>query len=145
MRGTVVSLRPAPLLLLAVALVTGCGGTSYAAKADAVCEKYTKQTNALGQPKSISELAVIADKTLPILDRAAKELSALDPPPDKRGLATQWLQQFATVRGDLREIRDRARTGDKAGMTAVVLRAQHDNARANELGTRLGFKVCNKN
>jgi hypothetical protein len=145
MRDTVVSVRRAFLLVLAAALVAGCGGKSYAAKADAICSKYSKQTNALGRPKNIAELAVVADRTLPILDRAAKELAALEPPADKRATVEQWLAQFSTLRADLRDIRDRARAGDKTGMTAVALHAQQDNAKANELGTRLGFKVCNKN
>jgi hypothetical protein len=145
MRDTVVSVRCAPVLVLAVALVAGCGGKSYTAQADAICSNYSKQTNALGKPKSIAKLAVVADRTLPILDRAAKELGALKPPAAKRTAVQQWLAQFGRLRADLRDIRDRAKAGDKTGMTAVALRAQQDNARANELGTRLGFKVCNKN
>jgi hypothetical protein len=45
----------------------------------------------------------------------------------------------------VREIRDKARAGDRASVTAIALRAQQDNAKANQLGTRLGFKVCNRN
>lgn len=146
MRDTVVSVGRAPFLVLAVAIVAGCGGnSSYAAKADAICGKYAKQTNALGKPTNIAELADVADKTLPILDRAASELGALEPPPGKRAAAEQWLAQFRQLREDLREIRDRARDRDAKGVTASALRAQQDNAKANELGTRLGFKVCNKN
>jgi hypothetical protein len=146
MRDTVVSVRRASFLVVAVALAAGCGGAkSYAAKADAICKKYTKQTSALGRPKDLAGLVAVADKTLPIVDRAARELAALEPPPDKRATAAQWLAQFRTLRADLREIRDKARAGDSKGLTAVALRAQQDNAKANELGTRLGFKVCNKN
>jgi hypothetical protein len=145
MRDTVVSVRRALLLVPVVALVAGCGEKSYAAKADAICKTYTKQTTALGRPKSIAELAVVADKTLPLLDRAGKELAALDPPPDKRAAAKEWLAQFDVLRADVREIRDKARAGDRASVTAIALRAQQDNAKANQLGTRLGFKVCNRN
>jgi hypothetical protein len=146
MRGTVVRVWRAPVFLLSIALVAGCGGSkSYAAKADAVCKKYTKQTRALGNPSNMAELATIADKTLPILDSAAKELAALQPPPDEKAAAGRWLAQFATLRADLREIRDKAKAGDTAGVTAIALKAQKDNTKANELGTRLGFKVCNQN
>jgi uncharacterized lipoprotein len=146
MRDTVERVRRATLLVAAVALVAGCGGgKSYTAKADAICKKYAKQTSALGQPTNVAELAAVADKTLPILDRAAKELAALQPPPDKRAPAERWLAQFRTLRADLREIRDQARAGNSAGLTAAARRAQQDNAKANELATRLGFDVCNKN
>jgi hypothetical protein len=140
-----VSVRRAPFLVLAVALLAGCGGKSYTAKADAICKKYTKETTALGTPSNIAELAVVADKTLPILDRAARELAALEPPAGKRAAAEQWLAQFGKLRTDLREIRDKARAGDATGVTTIALQAQQDNAKANELGTRLGLKVCNKN
>jgi hypothetical protein len=146
MRDTVVSVRRTAFLVLVVALVAGCGGTkSYTASADAICKKYTKQTTALGTPKTIAEIAVVADKTLPILEQAEKELRSLEPPPDKRAAVGQWLAQFRTVKTDVREIRDKAQAGDPAGVTAVALRAQRDNAKANALGTRLGFKVCNRN
>jgi hypothetical protein len=150
MRDTVVSVRLVSLLILVAALLAGCGGgeKSYTEKADAICKKYTKETNALGNPTSItniSELADLADKTLPILDRAEKELAALEPPPEKRAAVQEWLDQFGKLRSDVREIRDKAKAGDKSGVTAIALQAQQDNAKANDLGTRLGFKVCNKN
>ncbi|TML97009.1 MAG: hypothetical protein E6G03_03700 [Actinobacteria bacterium] len=146
MRDTVVSVLRAACLLLGIAAVAGCGGSGgYAAKADAICKKYTKQTNAFPKPSNVAELADVADRTLPILDRAAKELGALEPPVGKRAAADRWLAQFRKLREDLREIRDRARTGDTKGVAAVAVRAQQDSARANELGTRLGFKVCNRN
>ena len=145
MGETVVRVRRALLLVPVVALVAGCGGKSYPEKADAICKKNTKQTTALGTPKSIAELAVVADKTLPLLDRAAKELAALEPPPDDASAARQCLAQFDVHRQDVRQIRDKPQAGDRAGVTAIALRSQQDNAKANALGTRLGFKVCNKN
>lgn len=146
MRDTVVSVRHIAFVVVVAAFVAGCGGRkSYTAKADAICEKYAKQTSALGTPKTIAEVATVADRSLPILDQAELELRALEPPPEKHAAVAQWLSQFRTVKADVRELRDKARTGDRAAVTAVALRAQQDNAKANELGTRLGFKVCNKN
>jgi hypothetical protein len=146
MRDTVMSVRRAPFLLLVVALAAGCGGSkSYASKADAICKKFTKQTSALGRPANVTELASVADKTLPLLDQAAKQLATLQPPPDKKPEARQWLAQLGVLRADLREIRDKAKSGDTAGLGSVALKAQQDNAKANDLGRRLGFKVCDKN
>ena len=145
MRDTVVSVLRAAFLVLGIAVLAGCGGKSYTAQADAICKKYTKQTSAFAKPTNIADLAVLADKTLPILDKAANELGALEPPPEKRAAADRWLAQFRKLREDVREIRDRARARDLKGVTTIALRAQQDNAKANDLGTRLGFKVCNKN
>jgi hypothetical protein len=146
MRGTVVSVRRATFVLLLVVLAAGCGGNkSYAAKADSICKKFTKETSALGQPTNIGELATVADKTLPLLDQAARELAALQPPPDKQAAAKQWLAQLGVLRADLRVIRDKAKSGDTAALGTAALKAQRDNARANELGRGLGFKVCDRN
>jgi hypothetical protein len=129
-----------------VALTAACGESkSYASQADAICKKFTKQTSALGQPTNITELATVAEKTLPLLDQAAKELAALEPPPDQKAEAQQWLAQLGVLRADLREIRDKAKSGDTGALAAVALKAQQDNAKANDLGRRLGFKVCDKN
>jgi hypothetical protein len=146
MRDTVMSVRRAPVLLLVVVLAAACGGSkSYASKADAICKKFTKQTMGLGQPTNITELASVADKTLPLLDQAANQLAALQPPADQKAEAEQWLAQLGVLRADLREIRDKAKNGDTAGLATVALKAQRDNAKANDLGRRLGFKVCDKN
>lgn len=146
MRDTVVSVRRAPVLLVVVALAAACGGSaSYASKADAICKKFTKQTSALGRPANVTELASVATKTLPLLDQAARELAALQPPAGQKTKAQQWLAQLGVLRADLREIRDKARSGDTAGLATIALKAQQDNAKANDLGRGLGFKVCDKN
>ena len=153
MRDTVVSVWRAPYLLLAIVVVAGCGGgsgdgrltkQSYAAKADAICTKYRMQTGALPNPTNTAQLVNVVDKTLPILDSALKDLRALTPPADERAAADQWLAQFGKLTNDLRQIRDKAATQDLQGVAAVARRAQRDNAKSNELGTRLGFKVCNQ-
>ena len=152
MRDTVVSVWRAPYLVVAIVLLAGCGGSSgnrltkegYAAKADAVCKKYRKETSGLPNPSNIAELAIIADKTLPILDKAINELRALEPPADEQATADQWLAQFGKLKDDLQEIRDKAKTGDLQGVQAIVPRTKRDTAKSNELGTRLGFTVCNQ-
>src|SRR5205823_8328534 len=65
MRDTVVSVLRAACLVLGIAILAGCGAKSYTAQADAICKKYTKQTNAFAKPTNIDELAALADKTLP--------------------------------------------------------------------------------
>ena len=91
MRGTVVSVRRAPYLLLLVALAAACGGSkSYAAKADSICKKFTKETSALGRPTNITELAAVADKTLPLLDQAATYRCPVRPGAERRPPSRVW-------------------------------------------------------
>ena len=138
--------------MLAVALVAGCGGgggkrltrDEYATKADAICGKYTQQTKALANPTNLSDLAGVADKTLPILDHAISDLRKLKPPADEQSTVDQWLTQVENLKGDLQEIRDKAKTSDVQGVQAVVPRATQDNKQSNQLATQLGMKICNQ-
>ncbi|HEY8792122.1 MAG TPA: hypothetical protein VIL96_04505 [Gaiellaceae bacterium] len=147
-------MRRAPLIALALVFVLpGCGGGSskaltkeeYAAKADAICGKYNQQTKALASPKTLSDLATVADQTLPILDHALKDFGKLQPPAAEKALADQWVAQVTNLKEDLQRIRDKAKTGDVKAVQQVVPRAQDDNSRSNQLATKLGMSVCNKN
>jgi hypothetical protein len=153
MAVTVVVVRRAALFVLAVVvLLPGCGdgnGTpltkeEYASKADAICGKYNEQIKSFANPKNLSDLAKVADKTLPILDQAIGDLDKLQPPASQRALADQWLTQVRGLKGDLQEIRDKAKTGDMKGVQAVVPKATDHNAKSNELASQLGMSVCNK-
>jgi hypothetical protein len=137
--------RRAIPLLLAVVFAAACGGgTSYAAKADAVCTKYKQKTNVLSRPASLSGLAILAHKTLPLLRSARRELGALAPPEDKQATATAWLHQFDVLIGDIEKIGDAATANDSAAVRKIAAAALKHNQRANELAAQLGMTVCNK-
>jgi hypothetical protein len=145
-------------LLLALVAVSGCGGSSngqaltrdqYATKADAICGKYKRQTEALGRIATPAELASAADKVLSVLRRARGELRDLEPPANEppaneRATANAWLAQFDVIIDDVEKIRDKAKANDVEGVRALAQPALQHNARANELATRLGMTVCNK-
>jgi hypothetical protein len=146
--------RRTPFLLLAVLFAAGCGGgggsserltrADYAKKADAICGKYSQQTNALANPSNLSDLADVADKTIPILDNALNDLHKLKPPADEQAIADQWLAEVEKLKGDLEELRDKAKDKDLKGVQAVVPTATEHNRKANQLATQLGMTVCNK-
>jgi hypothetical protein len=136
-----------------VLVVSGCGGSGsgkpltkeqYASKADDVCGKYNEQIKKFSNPKNLSDLAKVADRTLPILDQAITDLDKLQPPPSEKALADQWLAQVRGLKGDLQEIRDKAKAGDMQGVQAVVPKATEHNSQSNALARRLGMSVCNK-
>jgi hypothetical protein len=145
-------MRRAALTLALVVLLPACGGASgkpltkeeYASKADALCGKYNEQIKSFANPKNLSDLAKVADKTLPILDQAIGDLSKLKPPASEKALADQWLTQVRGLKDDLKEIRDKAKTGDMLGVQAIVPKATHHNAQSNALAGQLGMSVCNK-
>ncbi len=145
-------MRRAAFALVTILVLAGCGGggggerltrAEFASKADAICGKYNQQTKALENPTNLSDLAKVADKTIPILDNALKDLRKLKPPEDEQAKVDQWLQQVENLKGDLTEIRDKADDNDMQGVQAVVPKADQHNTRANELATQLGMHVCN--
>jgi hypothetical protein len=143
--------RQAFSLVLVIALLAGCGGgskrlsrTEYASKADAICGKYSQETKALANPSNLKDLATVAEKTLPILDKAIGDLRKLKPPTDEQATVDAWLAQVANLKGDLAEIRDKAKSNDLQGVQAVVPKAAEHNRASNQLASRLGMSVCNK-
>ena len=146
-------MRRAALIALAlVVLLPGCGGANgkpltkedYASKADAICGKYNQQVKLLANPKNLSDLAKVADKTLPILDHAISDIRKLEPPASEKALSDQWLTQARGLKDDLQEIRDKAKAGDMQGVRAVVPKATDHNSKSNALAGQLGMSVCNK-
>jgi hypothetical protein len=144
--------RALPVALALVFLLPGCGGggsgkpltkEQYASKADAICGKYN-QHNSFANPKNLSDLAKIADKTLPVLDHAITDIGKLEPPASEKALSDQWLAQVRNLKDDLQEIRDQAKAGNMKGVQAVVPKATDHNAKSNALASQLGMSVCNK-
>jgi hypothetical protein len=144
--------RAAVIALALVVLLPGCGGGSgkpltkeeYASKADAICGKYNEQIKSFANPKNLSDLAKVADKTLPVLDQAISDLTKLEPPASEKALSDQWLEQGRNLKDDLQEIRDKAKAGDIKGVQADVPKATDHNAKNNALAGQLGMSVCNK-
>lgn len=145
-------MRRAAFIGVAVAVLAGCGGgggqaltkEQYAAKADAICDEHNKETQSLGNPANLADLAKIADKTLTILDKAISELDALKPPASEKATADQWMEQVKNLRNDLKQIRDKAKDNDLKGVRGIAATAQEHNAKSNTLATELGMSICNK-
>jgi hypothetical protein len=145
--------RWASTLLLALLLAAGCreGGGSkpltrdqYAAKADAICAKYEQQ---LKVPKGISsmpELAAAIDKTSPALAKALDEIRKLKPPADEQAAVDAWLTQIENLEGDVKEIRDKAKSNDMQGVLNALSKGNRHNAKSRQLATQLGMQVCNE-
>jgi hypothetical protein len=133
-------------------LFAACGGggdgkrltkAEYASKADAICGKYNQRVKALGTPSNLKELAAVADKTVPILGNAVRDIRKLKPPQNEQETVDQWLDGLKKLEDDLTEIRDKAKDNDMQAVQDVVPKAEQHNTRSNELATELGMTVCN--
>jgi protein-tyrosine-phosphatase len=152
--GTVLRVRRASPLLLAIALAAGCGGSSgggqrltreqYAAKADAICSKYKQKTDALARPATLSDLADVSDQVLPLLHGARGELRALRPPQSEEATANAWVDEFDVIIDDVEKIHDAAKKNDAEAVQAAARPALRHDQHANDLATQLGMTVCNK-
>jgi hypothetical protein len=145
--------RWASALLLALLLAAGCGGgggskrltrDQYAAKADAICAKCKQQLKVPRGISSMSELAAAVDKTSPALAKALDEIRKLKPPADEQATVDEWLAQAENVEGDVKEIRDKAKSNDMQGALNALSKGNRHNAQSRELATQLGMKVCNE-
>ena len=87
-------------------------------------------------------LADVAGRSLPLLDRALRDLGRLRPPKDEEATTRAWLRQLSLLRRDVVRIRNRARANDANGVRAVVPAATKRNERFSRLAAQLGMAVC---
>jgi hypothetical protein len=140
------------ILLLSCALLAACGSSGshrltreeYARRADAICTHYQRLTSALGAPGTTRQLAIVAGRTLRLLDEARADLAQLRPPLSEQQLARQWLDSIAVLRRDVVKLRDRASANDLLGVRHVVRPAARHNRQSDRLASRLGMTVCSR-
>jgi hypothetical protein len=134
------------------AFVAGCGSSGshrltreeYARRADAICSRYQRLTTALAAPSTIRQLAVVAGRTLRLLDKARSDLVRLRPPENEQLLARRWLDSIDLLRSDVLRLRDRASANDLLGVRRVVRPASRHNRATDRLAARLGMTVCSR-
>lgn len=148
----------ASVLVLSLLLFAGCGGNGgggtgskgpkrltrqqYAAKADAICGRYSRLTRSLGHPKSLTGLAKAFDRALPLLEGELAELQRLKPPKGEQHMVDRWLAQSQVLKHDLLELRNAAKAKNRKGVENAFARASVNGRQANRLAARLGMKVC---
>lgn len=141
------------VVALAVTVVAGCGGggdaprlsrTQYAAKADAICRKYNRQSQAFSNPTNLSELAAAVKKLTPLLDQSVRDLRKLRPPKDEQATADHWIDRIAAIKSDLEDVGDKAAKKDTKGIGAALQEGGKDQQRGNQLASRLGMTDCSQ-
>jgi hypothetical protein len=141
--------------LLALALsglvVTACGdgrgrlsSDEYAKRADAICARYARAIQGLGQPKTLDELAAFTDRAVPIAQKAVDDASNLRPPQDEQKLADRWNAENQKVVDAIKRLGAAARKNDQNGAKAALAAGDTANTNANGLGRQLGMDACTK-
>jgi hypothetical protein len=141
-------------LLAACVVLAACGGSGdkrlskeeYAKRADVICARFNRQQPSLPNPQNVTvrEVARLAERTLPLLDRTIADLERLAPPKDEQAIADRWLASLRRLRADAAKIRDRAQANDLGGIAALVAPSQRDERASERLAAQLGTAVCSK-
>jgi len=141
-------------LLAACLVLAACAGggnnrlskEQYAQRADAICARFNRQQPSLPSLQKVTarQVARLADRTLPLLNKTIADLRRLAPPKDEQALADRWLAALRRLRTDAVRIRDRARANDLGGVGALVGPSQRDERAAEWLAAQLGTSVCSK-
>ena len=148
-----VAFRQALLAIVVIVLLAGCGGgggssrlskSEFDAKANAVCDKYTKQINAVAQPKTLKDISHYVDTVLPILREGTSKLDDLKPPSDLQSTTDEWRQILHDEVKQAEALKKAADKGDTAQVLRIANETESKNKRGNALAAQLGAQTCAK-
>jgi hypothetical protein len=145
MRGAV-----AALVGVLVLLATGCGGSSggrlskedFQTQANAVCDRYQKQLDALATPTTLDEIPDLVDQALAILEKEVDEISALNPPEELQSQFDAMLAESDKTKQAASDLSEAAKSGDRAGVQKALDEGNAASAKADQLAGQLGLDSC---
>jgi hypothetical protein len=145
MRGAV-----AALVGVLVLLATGCGGSSggrlskedFQTQANAVCDRYQKQLDALATPTTLDEIPDLVDQALSILEKEVDEISALNPPEELQSQFDAMLAESDKTKQAASDLSEAAKSGDRAGVQKALDEGNAASAKADQLAGQLGLDSC---
>jgi hypothetical protein len=140
------------VVLLATALLGACSsagqdalsGEQFRAQANAICERYDQDIEALGTPESKAEIRAHTGYVLPIVRRQIDELRELDPPDgdeDKFDAMIANLKSSALAIEDMGAAFEQEPVDDAAVADAFA-RANSAGNRADRTAAELGLDEC---
>ncbi len=143
-------MRRAPCLLALVALAACSGGGAderlsreeYAKRADAICAEYDRRIERLEDPRSVAELARLAEEALPIAREGVRRLRALEPPAELRADVRRWLERNDRNVAMIEALRDAARAGQTTRVRQIASEATENEEEADRLARRIGLRAC---
>jgi hypothetical protein len=114
----------------------------YARQADANCASLNKFAATLGNPTTLPATANMLDRLMPALWNAWMQQGLLQPPPEERQVAGQWMGTMRSYASSLEGVRYAARRGDQEGVNAANARVSRHAQEAGRLSSQLGMEVC---
>jgi len=137
--------------LLAVA--AGCGGgggndadrltrAQLATRANVICARVHRETNALPEPKTLDQLADGTGKVKKIFDEGIADMKELVPPEAIEDDFNEFIEISERESELLTEISSAARDGDRAEVRRLVAEGEREDNRADSLARSFGARQC---
>lgn len=144
----------AGICLLAAGCMSGGGSTDivsadtrltkaeYIEQADTICAEFDGELDALPEPKTLDDLATMAEQAKPIAEAGVAELRALSPPEALAEQVDAWLDLNDANVAAIDELREAAESGDETAVQQVAADAADNEAKADALAGEIGLTDC---
>ena len=145
------------LVVVLVAIASGCGGSSgptratYGKKVDKLCTTLDDRVSAIQKqaPETTGELVAFADKLQKVLDDGVRQLSEVQRPDGADGQkADAWINELTrekdqAIKPALADLKKAAQDKDIAAIQRAVKRIQQvDAQKVNQLARAAGARSC---
>jgi hypothetical protein len=147
MRGAVAALVGVFVLVLAAC---GGGGDSgarlskaeFQSQANAICDKYQKQLDALKTPTSLDEIPDLVDQALAILNKEVEEIAALNPPEEMQTQFDAMIAASDKTKKAADDLSTAAKASDQAGVQNALDEGNAASNQADQIAGQLGLDSC---
>jgi len=131
-------------------LLAGCGGggdtrlsrEGFESQGNAICAKYQKQLQAVGNPSSIDEIPDLVDQAVAILNKEIAEIAALNPPADMQTEFDALIDASNNTKDAADDLSQAAKDGDRAAVQKALDEGKAASEKADQIATQLGLDSC---
>ena len=133
---------------VAVLALAACGGderltrAEYVRQADAICAKYERRLEALGEPRALRDVPAFIERGVPLAKRELAELEELRPPEGDDPEVERLLAQVEETIAELERLGEAAAARDRAAAEAAAVRVEEAGAEAAKLARSYGLDEC---
>lgn len=127
-----------------VGLAAGCGGhgSSFATRADGICERQEAAIAALPAERTPDKLAAMFDRRVALAEQEAARLRKLPAPEGLEEPADSLVRAIAAEIAAAKRLRVASLIGDSESIQGALYQGRRALARARAAARRLGLGVC---